>query len=115
VSKPMLALLAFAIVALALVNVADANPNEVAQEATLWTATLKIAATAALSALVGGLVTAGLAVPVVAVRLGTLLGAQAEKISANSIAVTSALTLAQGAHDRINGHLEEHARKEFAN
>ena len=113
VSKPMLVPLAFAIFAPALVSAADASTNELAPEATAWTATLKVAATAALSALVGGLVTAGFAVPVVAIKLGTLLGTQAEKISANELAAIAARELAQAAHDRINGHLGEHARGEF--
>lgn len=109
VSKPMLLLLIVCTCALAIVSGANEHPETPAQVAESWS----IGFQTALSALIGGLVTAGLAVPAIVLSVGRWLGTQTERIEANGRAAVVAADTARQAHSRIDSHIEQHARGEF--
>ena len=109
VSRPMLMLLLVSICALAFVSGANEHPETPAQVAESWS----IGFQTALSALVGGLVTAGLAVPAIVLSVGRWLGTQTERIEANTRATMSAADTAKQAHHRLDSHIDAHARGEF--
>lgn len=109
VSKPMLLLLVVCTCALAFVSGASEHPDTPQQVADAWS----IGFQTALSALVGGLVTAGLAVPAIVLSVGRWLGTQTERIEANTRATLSAADTAKQAHQRLDSHIDAHARGEF--
>lgn len=105
----MLLLLGLALCALAIVAGAAQNPETPAQISESWSMGVQTA----LTALVSGLITAGLAVPVMVLSVGRWLGTHTEKILANERSVAAVNETAAKAHHRIDAHVDAHARGEF--
>ena len=107
VNKPMFLLLLLAVLALSAVSGASAGAEAASSEQ--WSMGLETA----LTALVSGLVTAGLAVPMMVLSVGRWLGVHTEKIHQHESGIAAAKMLAGKALDETRQHIDAHARGEF--